>query len=216
MPPKTPAERAAERKAKEAAEAAAKAAAAAAAAVAAAPCPAPTPEEIEKKRIDDAYDELAKNGHAVQRHGEAITQQQLEDRAVKGFDPVTGSTDDGYHKNADGTPKKHLSGRDATKFASKEAMVKAAEAVKKNPDYKKELEAAEKAGSSRFSVETTKLEDALGKDYKKQVAGVTRLGSKNHPTGSQPTDFTDGSVTAVFEKDAKGNWNTLTMYPNPA
>jgi len=213
---KTPAERAAERKAKEAAKAAADKAAAAASAVATAPCPQPTPEELEKKRVEEAYDDLAKNGHAVQRHGEAVTPQQLEDRAVKGFDPVTGTTDDAYNKKADGSPAEHRTGRHATKFASKEAMVKAAEAVKKNPDHKKELEAAEKAGDTRFSVETTKLEDALGKDYKKQVAGVSRIGSQKNPTGSQATDFTDGTVTAVFEKDAKGNWNTLTMYPNPA
>jgi hypothetical protein len=212
----TPAERAAKKKAKDEAKAAADKAAAAATAVAAAPCPQPTPEELEKKRVDEAYDELAKNGHAVQRHGEAITPKQLEDRAVKGFDPVTGSTDDAYNKKADGSPAEHRAGRHATKFASKEAMVKAAEAVKKNPEYKTELEAAEKAGETRFSVETTKLEDALGKDYKKQVSGVSRIGSVKNPTGSQPTDFTGGTVTAVYEKDAKGNWNTLTMYPNPA
>jgi len=190
-------------------------AAAAAAAKAAAPCPAAAAAQAEQERIDKAYDEISQNGHAVQRHGEAITQQQLTDRAVKGFDPVTGSTQDAYKKNADGTPGTHSVGRNATKFASKEAMVKAAEAVKKHPDYAKELDEAKKNGETRFSVESVKLEDAFGKDYKKQVSGVTRLGSKNNPTGSQPTDFTVGTVTAVYEKDTKGDWNILTMYPNP-
>jgi hypothetical protein len=227
--PKTPAERAAERQAKQAAEAAtkaadaakkaaeaaAKSAATAAAAVAAAPCPVPTPEEIEKKRIDEAYDKIAQNGHAVQRHGEAITQKQLEDRAVKGFDPVTGTTDDAYNKNADGTPKEHGYGAHATKWNSKAALVKADEAVRKSDDFKKAVADAESIRSAEVVVKTVKLEDALGKDYKKHVSGVTREGSKRNPTGSKPTDFTDGTIRAIYRKDAAGNWNVETMMADP-
>lgn len=60
----------------------------------------------------------------MQRHGEDITTQQLDDRATKGVDPMTGTTDDGIKKNLDGTPKTHNYSKYATKFTSKEALVK--------------------------------------------------------------------------------------------
>jgi hypothetical protein len=191
------------------------AAAAAASAKAATPCPAAAAAQAEKDRIDKAYDALAQNGHAVQRHGEAITQQQLTDRAVRGFDPVTGTTQDAYNKFPNGTPKEHLAGRHATKFNDKAAMVKADETIRSSQKYKDELQKAKDEGRSTFAVTDTKLSDALGADYKSKVTGVSRLGSKNNPTGSQQTDFTDGTIRAVYKKDAAGNWNVHTMFPEP-
>ncbi len=208
-------QRAKKKAAKEAAKQAAEAAQQAAQAKAVQPCPLKAAADKETERVAKKYDEIAQNGHAVQRHGEAITQQQLEDRAVKGFDPVTGTKDDGYNKKADGTPAEHLAGRHATKFKDKAALVKAEEAIRAGQDYKKELEEAEKSASKTFAVKTTKLEDALGKDYKDKVAGVTRQGSVKNPAGSGPTDFTDGTIRAVFKKDDKGNWNVHTMFPEP-
>ncbi len=190
-------------------------AAAAAQAKAVAPCPQPTPEEIEAARVEAEYNKISQNGHAVQRHGEAITQQQLTDRAVKGHDPVTGTTDDAYNKYPNGTPRPHMASKDATKFTSKAAMVKAEEAVRSSQNYKDELKKAKDDGKTMFAVKGTKLEDALGADYKSKVAGVTRQGSKNNPTGSAPTDFTDGTIRAVYKKDASGNWNLHTMFPEP-
>lgn len=207
--------RAKQKAAKQAAQAAAQNAAGAAAAAAAAPCPQKTAEQVEKERVDAAYDKMAQNGHAVQRHGEAITQQQLTDRAVRGFDPVTGTTDDAYNKKADGTPKEHLAGRHATKFSSKAAMVKAEETIRASQAFKDKLDEANRLGATTLAVTDTKLQDALGADYKSKVTGVTRLGSKNNPTGSQATDFTDGTIRAVYRKDASGNWNVHTMFPEP-
>jgi hypothetical protein len=195
----------------EKAAAAAKAKAAAACPV----CPVAAAEQAEKERVEKAYDKMAQNGHAVQRHGEAITQQQLTDRAVKGFDPVTGTKNDAYNKYPDGTPREHLAGKHATKFNDKAAMVKADETIRNSQKYKDELQKAKTEGKTQFAVPGTKLQDALGPDYKQKVTGVTRLGSKNNPTGSQPTDFTDGTIRAVYKKDAAGNWNVHTMFPEP-
>jgi hypothetical protein len=205
-----------EKKAAEAAKASAENAKKAAQAKGVAPCPDKTPQEKEAERIAKKYTDIAANGHTVQRHGEAITEQQLKDRAVNGFDPATGTTDDAYNKNPDGSPREHNYGRHATKFESKEALVKVDEAIRKSQTYKDELKEAIKQNASVFAVKDKKLEDALGKDYKKMVSGVTREGSKNNPTGNTTaTDFTDGTIRAVYKKDASGNWNIETMFPEP-
>lgn len=72
--------------------------------------------KAEAERIAKRYDEIAKNGHPVQRHGEHITEQQFDDRAMYGIDPITGTTDDAFNKFPDGTPKPHNAGKNATKF----------------------------------------------------------------------------------------------------
>jgi len=41
-----------------------------------------------------------------------------------GIDPMTGTTDDAFRKNASGNPLPHNYSKDATKFTSKEALVK--------------------------------------------------------------------------------------------
>ncbi len=210
----------AQRKKKREAKAAAKAAAAkaqqATTAKAVGQCPIQAAKEAEAARVAAAYDQVAKNGHAVQRHGDAITRQQLIDRAVNGIDPASGTTNDAYNKNADGTPKEHNYGRHATKFEDKAALVKADESIRKGDAFKKKLQDANAAGSSVIAVTDTKLADALGPEYKTKVSGVTREGSKNNPTGNTtPTDFTDGTIRAVYKKDDKGNWNVETMFPEP-
>ena len=203
-----------EAKAKETAKAAAAKGAAEAKAVVVVPCPKEAAAKAEAERIAKKYDEIKLNGHSAQRHGEEITVQQLKDRAVKGFDPVTGTINDGYNKKADGTPKEHNYGKDATKFNSKTALVKADETIRQTESFKKALKSATDTNDDVMAVDDTKLEDIFGKDYKTQVTGKTREGSKKHPTGNTTdTDFTDGTVKAVYKKDAGGNWNIETMYP---
>jgi hypothetical protein len=205
-----------EAKAAELAKAAAANGAQAAQAKAVAPCPKAAAAKAEAERIEKKYDDISKNGHAVQRHGEAITEQQLKDRAVKGFDPVTGTTNDAYNKFPNGTPKKHNYGRHATKFNSKEALVKADEKIRSSDAFKKKVADANASNAKVIAVTDTKLKDVFGDDYKKQVTGKTREGSKNNPTGNTTnTDFTDGTIRAVYKKDAKGNWNVETMFPEP-
>lgn len=167
----------------------------------------------EAARISKRYSELEKEGHAPARHGEHITEQQLDDRAIRGFDPITGTTDDAFRKNADGTPKKHNYGGDATKFVSKEDLVKSENYIKNTQQYKDALDEAKRLSEPDFVVNDIKLEDIFGSNYKDSVFGKTRTGTKNHPTGSIPTDFTDGTIKAVFKKDASGNWNLDTMFP---
>ena len=170
-------------------------------------------DKHEVERVEKEYDKIAQSGHAVQRHGEHITPQQLVDRAVKGFDPVTGTTDDAYLKNRDGTPAKHRAGKTASKFNSKWALVTAEEAIRKSDNFNKGLKEANKSGDTALTIKHIRLEDIFGKDYKKFVSGVTRDGTK--PLGYRETDFTDGSIRAVYKKDMNGHWNLQTIFPEP-
>ncbi len=77
------------------------------------------------------------------------------------------------------------------------------------------LSAAEGSGETFIKVENVKLEDIYGSDYKNQVFGKTRTGTKNNPVGTIPTDFTDGTIYAFFTKDVNGKWNLETMYAKP-
>jgi hypothetical protein len=172
-------------------------------------------EKLAKEAIEKQYDEIAEKGHGVQRHGAEVTERQLDARVVEGKDPITGTTSDAFKKNIDGTPKQHQIGKNATKFTSKESLVKAEEFIKNSQKYKDELKEANLLGGNQIVIKDVKLEDVFGKDYKNQVFGKTRVGSKNNPTGTTPTDFTDGTIRAIFEKDAKGNWNLETIFPDP-
>ena len=137
------------------------------------------------------------------------------ERAMYGKDPITGTTDDAFRKNADGTPKPHKASKDATKFTSKESLVKGEEYVKNTQKYEDAIREAENAGDTYITVKDIKLEDVYGADYKNQVFGKTRIGTKNNPTGTTVTDFTDGTIIAKFQKDAFGKWQLDTMYAEP-
>ncbi len=169
----------------------------------------------EAAQINTKYDEISQNGHAVQRHGEAITEPQLNERAMHGKDPITGTTDDAFREDSAGNPLPHRTSKDATKFNSKEALVKANDYVRSSKEYKDSLAEAERLNEPDFVVKDIKLEDIYGTDYKDQVFGKTRTGTKNNPTGSVETDFTDGTIKAVYVKDSKGNWILETAFPVP-
>jgi hypothetical protein len=66
-------------------------------------------------------------GHAPIRHGgpNRVTDLQLEDRAVRGIDPASGTTFDAFNKFSDGSPKPHKVGRNATAFTSDDALLQA-------------------------------------------------------------------------------------------
>lgn len=132
-----------------------------------------------------------------------------------GKDPITGTTDDAFRKDASGNPLPHNYGKDATKFTSKESLVKAEIYLGNSVEYKNALSAADSSGETFFKVENIKLEDVYGADYKSSVFGKTRTGTKNNPIGTIPTDFTDGTIYAFFTKDATGKWNLETMYAKP-
>ena len=166
-------------------------------------------QRIERK-IADRMRKLTAQGHGPQRHEGQVTKQQLEDRAVKGYDPMTGSTTDGV------TGATHKYGKNATKINTPEAYVKGETHLRESPEFKTKADAAKANGDTRFAVKESKLEDIYGPGYKDNVTGKTRQGSKNNPTGATDTDFTDGTMTGAYVKDpATGQWNLTTMYPEP-
>lgn len=151
----------------------------------------------------------------MQRHGESITERQLDDRAMNGFDPVTGTTEDAFRKDFAGNALPHRSSKDATKFVSKESLVKVDAYVRNSREYSDALAEAQRLSEPDFAVRDIKLEDVFGVDYKDQVFGKTRIGTKSNPLGTQNTDFTDGTVKAVFVKDTTGAWILETTFPVP-
>ncbi|MCU0563277.1 MAG: hypothetical protein MUC77_09000 [Chromatiaceae bacterium] len=161
-----------------------------------------------QKAVAARMAELAAQGHGPQRHEGQISEQQLEDRVVHGIDPVSGTTTDAF------TGQPHKVGRHATKINSPEAFVQAEQELTDSAAFAAETAAAEAAGDDWAVVEMP-LEQIFGPSYKDQVSGKTRLGSKNHPTGTQPTAFTDGTMTGVYKKSDTGQWALHTLYPEP-
>ncbi len=159
--------------------------------------------------IQERYDELDQQGHGPARHGPGVTEQQLEDRALRGIDPMTGTTTDGVHGGT------HQYSKDATRVDSVEGFVDAERTVRESDAFRDARDRAIAEGRDRFQVETP-LEDIYGPDYQDQVTGVTREGTRNNPTGSAPTDFTDGTMIGRYRIDEEtGDVQLNTMFPNP-
>jgi len=174
----------------------------------------PTPEDrvkIEdmKAKLDDLFlADLAKQGHGPARHEGNVTPAQLTDRAVDGKDPITGTTTDAVHGGT------HRYSRHATRFKDAGDYVDADETIRDHADFTTNKDLSIAASDTRFSVQLT-LEEVMGSGYEAMLEGVSRIGSANHPTGSQPTDFEDGTLTAVYDIMPDGSIKLLTMYPNP-
>lgn len=163
--------------------------------------------------ITEQIERLVAEGHGPQRHGAQITEQQLEDRATKGFDPVTGTIDDAFKRNADGTPMTHRFGKDATKITSYEAYVEAETYIRNSKKFSDAVAKADATGEGTIVIKEVHLEEIFGANYKDHVFGQTRLGSVNTLIGVVDTDLTDGTMRAVYIKDATGNWKLETMFP---
>ena len=161
------------------------------------------------KTIKKKFDDLKTQGHGPQRHEGDVTTKQLEERCTQGKDPLTGTTTDGVHGG------KHGYGRHATKVNTPDDYVKAHDSIKNGDEFKKKIKSAEKYGEDRVVVDSAKLKDIYGDEYATKVTGRTRVGSMKNPKGSVETDFTDGTMTAVFDKNAEGGWDLTTMYPQP-
>ncbi len=177
--------------------------------------PAPTGEELKalqemKKKLDDTFlAYLKKEGHGPQRHEGGVTKAQLSDRVMKKFDPMTGSTQDGVHSG--GT---HKCGKDATRITDPGVYVDADDHIRGTGAFKTNKDDAVKKGEGRFEVELP-LATVLGSDYKKFVEGQRNTGTNKYPAGPGDIDFTDGTVTAVYDIGNDGTMTLLTMYPNP-
>ncbi|PCM44850.1 hypothetical protein CPA50_02110 [Marinobacter sp. ANT_B65] len=161
--------------------------------------------------------ELDLEGHAVVRHGgpSRVTDLQLEDRAVRGIDPASGTTFDAFNSARDGSPKLHKVGRNATAFTSDDALVHADDVARSSRQFEENIATARANGDMFVDPVELPLTDVFGDNYKSNVRGVTRLGSKKNPTGHVDTDFTGGSVKAIYRLDQNGSVNLHTLYPNP-
>ena len=166
-------------------------------------------------RTERRISEMKNEGHAPQRHGADVTEQQLEDRALNGNDPITGTTTDGV------TGGTHEYSKHATKFDSDKNMLDADDHLRGHTDFDKAKSEALDAGKTRFDLERP-LEEVFGPDYNSSVTGVSRGGSRKHSTGnplgskpSGPTDFENGTVFGVYEIAPDGSVKTQTLFPDP-
>jgi len=161
--------------------------------------------------------ELDKMGHAPVRHGgpDWVTDIQLEERAVKGIDPVSGTVFDAFNKFPDGSPKLHKVGRHATAFTTDQALLQAEDFARKSVQFQENVAAARANGDLFVDPVELPLVDVFGSDYKSYVRGVSRLGSKQAPTGQVSTDFSGGTLKAIYRLDHSGRVSLHTLYPNP-
>jgi hypothetical protein len=109
----------------------------------------------------------------------------------------------------------HKTGKHATQITSEASYVKAEGYVRNTNEFKANAKVADSMGEDRLVMDGVSLENIYGASYKNHVFGKTRVGSAKNPTGSIDTDFTNGTITAVYKKDTSGQWNLLTLYPNP-
>lgn len=161
--------------------------------------------------------ELDMEGHAPVRHGgpTRVSDIQLEDRAVRGIDPASGTQYDAFNTNKDGSPVLHKVGKNATAFTTDEALLKADKAARSSKQFEQNITTAKTNGDMFVDPVELPLDEVFGDDYKSHVRGITRLGSKKNPTGHTQTDFTDGTVKAIYRVDQNGNIKLHTLYPNP-
>lgn len=156
---------------------------------------------------------LEAQGHGPQRHEGAVTRQMLEDRVLRGIDPITGTTTDGV------TGGTHNTVRSATRITNEADFVAAEALIRRSPDYRAARdEAMSRMGplpKTTFEV-SVPIEDVLGTDFQNAVEGVRRLGSVKNPTGIQTVDFDGGTVAAIFELLPSGEPILVTMFPTGA
>ena len=167
-------------------------------------------------RVDDLatvnrYNELDAQGHAVSRHGAHVTEQMLEDRAVHGIDPITGTRVDGVRSTPTNTIE-HTAPRTATSVTSVDAFVTAERNIRSSQQYRDARDAAIVDGRTDFRVDVP-LDDVLGPNHVDHVQGVTRVGSAKNPQGSVPADLTNGNMRGVFEFNSGTEPGLVTMHP---
>jgi hypothetical protein len=108
-----------------------------------------------------------------------------------------------------------MCGQDATKINSEEAYVHGEKTLRASDDFKQQV-----ASGKPDPVVEKPLEEVFGPNYKEHVSGQSRQTpwDKANPdttTPTTPTDFTDGTVKAIYRKNASGGYDLVTMFPNP-
>lgn len=170
-----------------------------------APASRRTPYDWTPDEAAHRVDELKVQGHGPQRHEGQVDAAQHDARVLKGTDPATGQ------------PEVHLTGRKAgqlkkppeksSSFRSNEAYAQAEAKARQSREF---LEGAAEA-KPRIEVKSVSLEDALGSDYLRHVEGRTTVGVPGGSTKS--IDFSGGRVTAYYERNARGGYDLVTMFP---
>ncbi|WP_395746550.1 hypothetical protein [Prosthecobacter sp.] len=179
-----------------------------------------TPEAlaIPDHEIKATKQRLKEEGHAHDRHGPEVTDGQLADRSMHGIDPITQTREDGIKSGQD-----HSYSGNATQFTSDRAMVQSLKAVEGSHEFHLKLQLAEAHNAShpgkprpQIVIKGVSLEKALGPQYHEHVRGVSRKGTAAAPTGTEPIDFTNGKVMAVYRYNrSTGKYQLYTMYPDP-
>lgn len=162
--------------------------------------------------IASQFAELRAQGHGPQRHEGEVTPRMLEDRVLRGFDPMTGTTIDAI------TGGKHKTVRMATRITNEAAFVGAEAYIRRSPNYhdlyNKSVLQIEQFPRPKFEV-SLPIEDVLGPNFGDVVEGVRRLGSAKNPTGVQKIDFNGGRVVARYELQPSGDTFLITLFPDP-
>jgi hypothetical protein len=175
----------------------------------------PAPEDLAKltkmkEKLDGLFlNDLKTQGHGPQRHEGDVTPEQLDDRCQHGINPQTGTA---FDDDAQTIP--HGYSAHATKFNDPGTYVDAEEKMRSHSSVAVNRQNAKNLGRNRYAVEIP-LKEALGDDYKTKLSGKTRKGTRKNPTGSDDTDFTDGTLKAIYVMNPDGSETLLTMFPNP-
>jgi hypothetical protein len=167
------------------------------------------PDDWTPDEASDALDQLAREGHAPQRHEGQVRLEEHARRIHDGIDPATNSSIDIETKLVhDAVPT-------SSSFTSEEAMAQAAAMVRRDEKY---IKLSGEKVKNQFAIEIP-LEDALGFDYLRHVEGYTR---KDVSTlALKAVDYTGGKVLAFLKavRDPSTNkivrYRLVTMYPIP-
>jgi SPP1 gp7 family putative phage head morphogenesis protein len=159
--------------------------------------------------VSRRFADLSTQGHGPQRHEGAVTRQMLQDRVLRGIDPMTGTRIDRE------TGRPHFAVSSASRFTTPEAFVAAESFIRRSPDYRAARDAALFDTSSRdgyFEV-ALPIEDVLGRDLLSAVEGVVRVGPRSQPQGVATLNFDGGLVIARYRIAADGEPRLITMFP---
>lgn len=170
-----------------------------------------SPDDLPKPLVDLRYDWIDAGGHAGLRHDLGVaTADKQKDRCMNGVDPASGTTTD-WERN-----KPHNYGRHATSFVSKAAMVFAESTVFASGEAVAARADADTNEDLYYSAEV-RADRVFGPEFRRHIAGSTRIGGKKNPAGSTPTVFSDDSVImAGYRRRSKDDpWYLYTMFPAP-
>lgn len=159
--------------------------------------------------VSRRFAELEMQGHGPQRHEGAVTRQMLEDRVLRGIDPMTGTRVDGE------TGGRHRAPGAASRFNTRESFAAAGTFIRSSGEYRAAREAALFDPDYRdgyFEV-ALPIEDVLGRDMLRSVEGVVRIGPRSAPQPLAAMNFDDGIVIAQFGIEADGEPRLVTMFP---